>query len=408
VPSLEPRIRAIAVLSTVVFLVMLGLSIISPVLPFYAQELGATTFMVGLLVGALAGARLIVNLPAGALGDRFGNWRMMQIGLLLITTTSFLAVIAFNYWMLLTVRIIEGIGSAFYVTSSLAALGRTAPPEKRGRYMGYYVSFLLLGQILGPTVGGAVAAVWGLRAPFAFYGTVALIGMFLLVFVRLPESRAEAANGKVDWVAVRNLIRNRSFIKVNFGTMSAFFVRSGILSTICPLFFFAKFGWDEATIGLLISIAAFSSLATMLPSGIWADRHGRKLPFTLSFVFTGLVAPLFLVPSDFLGAALVYALWGLAIGLQGPVAAWSTDFAKKETMGTAMGLYREMGDLGFLLGPTILTAIVGVGSFGQNYDISFFFSMAMMLVAAAIIVTAEDPISANRKRKNGEAAVPVE
>jgi MFS family permease len=404
----EPRIRAIAVLSAVVFLVMLGLSIISPVLPFYAQELGASTFMVGLLVGALAGARLVVNLPAGAAGDRFGNWRMMQIGLLLITTTSFLAVVAFNYWMLLTVRIIEGVGSAFYVTSSLAALGRTAPPEKRGRYMGYYVSFLLLGQVLGPTVGGAVATVWGLRAPFAFYGIAALTGMFLLVFAKLPESKAEAATGGVDWVAVKGLIRNRSFIKVNFGTMSAFFVRSGILTTICPLFFFAKFGWNEATIGLLISVAAFCSLATMLPSGIWADRRGRKLPFTLSFVFTALVAPLFLWPSDFLGAVLVYALWGLAIGLQGPVAAWSTDFASKENMGTAMGLYRTMGDLGFLLGPTILTAIVGFGTFGQSYDLAYFFSMALMLVAAVVIVTADDPVSRNAKNKREKAIVPIE
>lgn len=405
---MEPKIRAIAVLSAVVFLVMLGLSIISPVLPFYAQELGASTFMVGLLVGALAGARLVVNLPAGAAGDRFGNWRMMQIGLLLITTTSFLAVVAFNYWMLLTVRIIEGVGSAFYVTSSLAALGRAAPPEKRGRYMGYYVSFLLLGQVLGPTVGGAVATVWGLRAPFAFYGIAALTGMFLLVFAKLPESKAEAATDGIDWVAVKGLIRNRSFMKVNFGTMSAFFVRSGILTTICPLFFFAKFGWNEATIGLLISVAAFSSLATMLPSGIWADRRGRKLPFTLSFVFTALVTPLFLWPSDFLGAVLVYALWGLAIGLQGPVAAWSTDFAKQETMGTAMGLYRTMGDLGFLLGPTILTAIVGFGTFGQNYDVSFFFAMALMLVAAVIIVTADDPVSRNARNRKEKAVVPIE
>ena len=391
-----------------VFLVMLGLSIISPVLPFYAQELGATTFMVGALVGALAGARVIINLPAGTMGDKFGNWRMMQIGLALIATTSFLAVVAFNYWMLLGVRIVEGVGSAFYVTSSLAALGRISPPEKRGRYMGYYVSFLLMGQVLGPTVGGAVATVWGLRAPFAFYGAVALAGMFLLVSVRLPESRGETAREGIDWAAVRKLVGNRSFMRVNFGTMSAFFVRSGILSTVCPLFFNAKFGWDEATIGLLISVAAFSSLGTMLPSGIIADRRGRKLPFTLSFVLTGLIAPFFLFATDFLTAALVYMVWGLSIGLQGPVAAWSTDFASKENMGTAMGLYRTMGDLGFLLGPTVLTGIATVGNFGQVFDISFFFAMAWMLVAACIVVVADDPVARNARNRKDKAPVPSE
>jgi len=401
----DPKLKPIAVLSTVVFLVMLGLSIISPVLPFYAQALGATPFMVGLLVGALAGARVIINLPAGTMGDHFGNWRMMQIGLLLVATTSFLAVIAFNYWMLLAVRITEGVGSAFYVTSSLAALGRMSPPDKRGRYMGYYVSFLLMGQVLGPTVGGAVASVWGLRAPFGFYGAAAVAGMLLLTFVHLPESRGETNAGGINWGAVRQLASNRSFIRVNFGTLSAFFVRSGILSTICPLFFNAKFGWDEATIGFLISVAAFSSLGTMLPSGILADRYGRRLLFVMSFVLTGLVAPLFLWPTDFLGAVVVYAIWGLAIGLQGPVAAWSTDFANKETMGTAMGLYRTFGDLGFLLGPTILTALAGLGSFGQQYDIAFYFAMAMMLVTACIVVLAEDPMGRRAKlARDGLAA----
>ena len=406
---MDPRLKPIAVLSAVVFLVMLGLSIISPVLPFYAQALGATPFMVGLLVGALAGARVAINLPAGTMGDRFGNWRMMQIGLLIVATTSFLAVVAFNYWMLLGVRIAEGVGSAFYVTSSLAALARMAPPEKRGRYMGYYVSFLLMGQVLGPTVGGAVATVWGLRAPFAFYGVAAVAGMLLLTFVHLPESRGEAnAGGGIDWVAVRRLVSNRSFMRVNFGTLSAFFVRSGILTTICPLFFNAKMGWDAATIGLLISIAAFSSLGTMLPSGILADRYGRKLPFVLSFVLTALVTPLFLWPGDFLGAAVVYALWGLAIGLQGPVAAWSTDFAEKETMGTAMGLYRTFGDLGFLLGPTILTAVSGLGAFGQQYDIAYFFAMALLLISACIIVVADDPVARRAKKAGEKSVVPVD
>jgi len=403
----EQRIRAIAVLSAVVFLVMLGVSIISPVLPFYAQELGASTFMVGLLVGALAGARLFINLPAGTLGDRFGNWRMMQIGLLLIATTSFLAVIAFNYWMLLGVRIIEGVGSGFYVTSSLSALGHAAPPEKRGRYMGYYVSALLLGQALGPSVGGGVASVWGLRAPFAFYSIVALAGMFLLLAARLPDLKAKVTTTHVNWVAVRKLLGNRSFIRINIGTMSAFFVRSGILTTIGPLFLNAKFGWDEAKIGILISVAAFSSLATMLPSGIIADRRGRKLPFVFSMVLTGLIAPLFLLPGDFLGAAIVYSLWGLAIGLQGPVAAWSTDFAEKETMGTAMGLYRTMSDLGFLLGPTVLTAVAGLGSFNQPYDVAYYLAMVWMLVAAVILVGADDPVGRNAKKNRQNQAVMV-
>src|SRR5512136_1365093 len=98
---MDPIKRTVLVLSSVVFLVMLGVSIILPVLPLYAESLGADVFLAGVLVGALPAARVFVDLPAGALGDRFGNPQMMRYGLVLIVVSSFGAAVAFNYWVLL-------------------------------------------------------------------------------------------------------------------------------------------------------------------------------------------------------------------------------------------------------------------------------------------------------------------
>jgi len=401
------KIRGIIVLCTVVFFVMTGISIISPVLPFYAKELGASAFMVGLLVGALASARIVLDLPAGVAGDRFGNWRMMQTGLVLIASSSFMAVIAFNYWMLLGVRVVEGIGSAFYVTSSLAALARTVPETQRGKYMSLYVATLLIGQVIGPSIGGAVTAVWGLRAPFAVYGLLALIGMVLIALVQLPVSGGDIELGRIDWKAVKNLFKNRSFMRVNIGTMSAFFLRSGILLTVSPLYFNAKLGFGGPTIGLLISVAAITSATTMVPSGILADRYGRKIPFVASFVLSALIMPLFMIPTDLLGVIIVYALFGLALGLQGPMAAWSTDLVEKQAMGTAMGLYRTISDIGFLLGPTILAAVLELGRAVNIIELPFFVTLAWMLVAANIIVVADDPIARNAKKAKAIGKVPI-
>src|SRR5512137_767215 len=108
---MDPIKRTVLVLSAVVFLVMLGLAIILPVLPLYAEYLGADVFLAGVLVGALPAARVFIDLPAGSLGDRYGNPRMMRFGLILIAVSSFAAAIAFNYVMLLLVRVLEGVGS---------------------------------------------------------------------------------------------------------------------------------------------------------------------------------------------------------------------------------------------------------------------------------------------------------
>ena len=130
---------AVIVLSVVVFLVLMGLTLITPALPFYAQEFGATATMVGLLISGFALARVVVNIPAGIWGDRTGHRRVMSYGLLIIGVSSFLAGFAFNYWALLAVRVAEGAGSALYVTSSMALLVRLAPKTRRGEYMSYIV-----------------------------------------------------------------------------------------------------------------------------------------------------------------------------------------------------------------------------------------------------------------------------
>ncbi|MDX1534361.1 MAG: MFS transporter, partial [Thermoplasmata archaeon] len=202
---------AVIVLSAAVFLVLMGLTLITPALPFYAQELGATATMVGLLISGFALARVFVNIPAGVWGDRTGHRRVMSLGLLVIAVSSVLAGLAFNYWILLAVRVAEGAGSALYVTSSMALLVRSSPKERRGEYMSYYVAALITGAVTGPAVGGFLAVTFGLAAPFFFYALAALVALVLIrVFLReAPRTEAQEGIGGAD---VKRLLRSPSFL----------------------------------------------------------------------------------------------------------------------------------------------------------------------------------------------------
>ena len=119
-------------LSTFVFLVMMGLSLISPVLPLYAMSFGASVFMVSLLVAAFAVSRMLLDLPAGLLGSRYHPKSLMLFGLALISSSSILCALAPNYWMLLLGRIIEGAGSGFACSHEGARLRPASPwPPRR-------------------------------------------------------------------------------------------------------------------------------------------------------------------------------------------------------------------------------------------------------------------------------------
>ena len=401
--------RTVAVLSGTVFLVMIGISIISPALPQYGLALGATPFLAGVLVGALPTARVLLDLPSGALGDRFGSRRMMIIGLSIIAVTSAIAVHAFHFAVLLSVRFAEGVGSAFYVTSSLATLAKRVPTERRGRYMGLYVNALLIGQLVGPVVGGFVTLAWGLRAPFAVYALLACVGMVLITFGLEPEAES-GAPGRVDRVAVKRLLKDRSYLIVTSGTMAAFFVRAGLVSTVIPLFI--AFNWGiSGTLavtytGVLITTNALAQLITLYPSGLIADRIGRKVPFVISLVAVGLVAPALFLAKDLTSAIPVMFLFGAVIGLHGPLVAWTTDLTPKEIMGTSMGLYRTIGDLGFLLGPVILGFVLDITLVGGHVTVvPFLVAAAWAITAGLLMLLARDPI-AEKKRMEGVAAQP--
>ncbi|MGI0149447.1 MAG: MFS transporter [Thermoplasmata archaeon] len=402
--------RTVSVLSGTVFLVMIGISIITPALPQYATELGASAFLVGVLVGALPAARVILDLPSGAFGDRFGNRFMMRLGLGIIATTSLLAYVAFDYWVLLAVRAAEGIGSAFYVTSSLAALVKHVPAERRGRYMGIYVNALLIGQVIGPVIGGFVVLWWGLRAPFGVYSGMALVGM-LLITAGIPRTpQAEGPSARVDLEAIRRLLRDPSYLLVNIGTMGTFFIRSGLITTVIPLFIYYNWAVERTVAatftGVLITMNALASLFTMYPSGWLADRVGRKVPFVTSLVLAGIVSPFLFFTTDLGTAIPIMFVYGLVLGLHGPLAAWATDLTPPEIMGTSMGLYRTLGDLGFLLGPVLLGAVLQLTMVNNRVTIApFLFASGWVMVSGLALLLARDPVG-ERQRVAASSARP--
>ena len=111
---------------------MMGMSIVSPVIPDYALSFGVPFAMAGLLISGFGLARLLVDLPAGILSSRFGARRLMLLGLAIIAVSSLIAGFAGNYHVLLAARILEGAGSAIYMTTSLTAVTRLSPAGSRG------------------------------------------------------------------------------------------------------------------------------------------------------------------------------------------------------------------------------------------------------------------------------------
>jgi len=191
----------------------LGNSFLIIVLPLYVSSglvsgsaLGLSTSMVAGIVLALFGIASSLAQPfAGHLSDRFARRAPFVVGGLLVFSGVNLAFVwAVEYWMLFGLRIVQGLAAAFTITASLALVNEVSRPGTRGRHMGVYNSFRLVGFGAGPLLASALLAagpfelwsglkVTGFEATFGVASAAALLSMVLVgVFVNDPEETAVA------------------------------------------------------------------------------------------------------------------------------------------------------------------------------------------------------------------------
>ena len=388
---MKRRLLVILNLSLVSGFVILGVSIISPVLPQYARSFSVPVELVGWAVAAFASARLVMDIPAGFLADRFGRKRNMMFGLILIMLSSIAAGTANNYAWLILARIVQGIGSALYVTSATTWVAQVAAGESRGRYMSLYSGLIFAGASFGPTIGGYTAVHFGLSAPFFAYAVFAFIGLMCTLPLKETADSAQTTQSKMRIKDVLSVLSNGPFMLVNCAVLALFFLRAGLRSTLVPLYASLNLGLSEDKIGILLTVAAVATSLCTFPSGFLSDKVGRKKPIMACLFLSGIAA--LLIPSQASLNSLigVMAFYGLATGLQGSIAAWPADVAPKGKLGTAMGVYREMGDLGMFLGPITVTYIAGSISQSTVTFTPFLVPAILCFVVGVLMIWAKDP-----------------
>ncbi|MFX1339238.1 MAG: MFS transporter [Promethearchaeota archaeon] len=381
------------------FLVLLGMSLIAPILPFYAETFNVNYTLIGLAVSAFGIGRILLDMPTGFLAKKYRKKFIMIMGLTLVSFSSFLAGFAPNFWILLLARFIEGIGSALYVTTATVYLALVASPERRGRLMSIYSGFLLLGTIFGPSFGGILAYFFGIRAPFHAYAIVAAIG--IIPTLMLPQIGSPNKDDSRFKDMTRNAgksLLDRNFLLILPAIFTLFFIRTGVRSTLVPLYSENNLKLSVFEVGLLLTIAGLATAATMVPIGNISDRIGRRNPLILSLL---LAIPFVLwIPftEDIFTLALCIIFYGALIGLSGPISAYVTDVSPPDQIEIYMGMYRTIGDVGFVVGPILMGYIADITSpTGTLVEWPpFFVAIIIMLISGLILLKAPNIIPKNQ------------
>jgi MFS family permease len=132
----------------VVLVDVLG-GIILPLLPFYAESMGATPLTVGLLVSAFAVCQLLVGPPLGHLSDRVGRRPVLLISQFGTFVSFLILAAARSLWVVFLARIINGL-TAGNLTVAQAAISDVTKPEERAKAFGLIGVAFSIGFMVGP------------------------------------------------------------------------------------------------------------------------------------------------------------------------------------------------------------------------------------------------------------------
>jgi multidrug resistance protein len=269
------------VLMWTVFVDMIGFLIVLPLLPYYAERLGGTPFLVGALVSTFALAQLASAPLWGRLSDRYGRRPMILAGLLISAVSYVLFETASTVALLFISRFVQGAAGGT-VGVVQAYVSDSVPSEDRAKALGWLTAATSAGVMLGPAIG-SLAAAYGFIGP-GYLAAILCVLNFLFGLWWLPESdRGKEARqtdtrpkGATREAMVDVLAHPRgsvgSMVWIYALGMMAFMAMNGVLA----LFLERRFGITEETIGwFFVYVGAASLVMRTLVLGRAVRRFGE-------------------------------------------------------------------------------------------------------------------------------------
>ncbi len=372
--------RVFPVLALAIFSSMLGAGIVVPLLPLYAESMGATGLWLGFIFAGFSISRTVFTPIFARLSDRKGRKLFLSIGLFAYALISFAYVPAADVYQLVLIRLVHGVTGAMILPIAQAYIGDLSPEGEEGRWMGYSNAAFFSGFGFGPLMGGLLAAQWGMDLAFITMGVLNLLA-FIIAVILLPQSdlKKQAAAVPLSFMGMR---RSRTMIGLCSFRLAIAMGRSSFF-TFLPVFAAMSLGLPANLIGLLIAVHVLLMSALGVPGGRLADIFSRRAMVVIgSFV---VFTYLFLVPmSPGFGMLLALCILG-SIGsamVTPAVMAMTVEEGRKYGMGSAIAAITMALSIGMAVGPILSGAIVDF----VNINAAFYFNAGLSLFGAGIFV----------------------
>ncbi|PYO97802.1 MAG: tetracycline resistance MFS efflux pump [Gemmatimonadetes bacterium] len=370
-----------AVIFFTILVDLIGFGIIIPILPYYAQRLGAGGLGLGALLSVFSAMQFVATAFLGRTSDRVGRRPILLTTMLVNALGYVLFAAAHSYAVLFVARVVSGFAGG-NISAAQAYMADITTPAERSRGMGIIGAAFGLGFIIGPAVGGLSAHYLGPSAPGLVAAGLSLINFVSAYFV-LPESlKAEHRTERELWdfSHIGDAIRHPRLAPLMIAWLLAPFAFSGYTVAI-PFWAGLSFGWKEQQLGWFFSvIGATAAVVQGYVFGKLARRFGERA--LLIAGGCGMAVAIAVIPALHSSAALYAwtAILAFANSIFGPAATGLVSvFADPTEQGTVLGAAQALAALGRLLGPLTLGRV-----YDASHPAAFFVAAAVMALGGLV------------------------
>jgi MFS family permease len=345
--------RAVALAAVVLatFTDMVTYSVAVPVLPDLSRQLGASPTMIGLLFASFGVTLLTVSIPMGAVSDRTGRKAPLVGGMAALAAATVLFAFGRALPWLFLARLVQGAADAVTWVVGFALIADLYGPAERGRVTGIVMSGTSFAFMIGPSLGGWLYELGGMRLPFMAVAILAIAGALAFVWIDVPRDHAAR-----EQVPVSAVVRTPAIAACAAAVVTASATLS-MLEPVVALHLSTNLGIGPARVGLLFGIAAVVNAMLHPIFGHMADRVGaRRLTFTglaLNALALAAVGQSWSFASTIALYVLLAATAALVITPSLAYMGEATTEAGIGSFGVAYGLYNMAWGAGLLGGPAV-------------------------------------------------------
>jgi predicted MFS family arabinose efflux permease len=336
------------------FVIRIGFSAL---LPSIMSELSLSYTRAGLLASAFFYAYVIMQIPSGLLGDRYGRRRILLLGLLGGALSAGLTGLAGSFAALFTARALTGAFQGSLFSNDRAIIATVTPPDRIGLGQGVSFAGPGLGLTAGLVIGGLLVEVLPWRTVMVLFALGPIAAALLIArFVPSPApSPAQEPLGR----RLGGLFANGPLWLLALASLCAI-ANQFILATWAPLFFQEAGVTDVGRAGIYAALQGIAASLGMIVGGFTHDRLARRGFQSKTVIVAGLAALALsmlamaaviaqrsvpaLAMLVFLAAFFCWSIWGAVYTLLGRM-------VRAEDLGAAFGWSNSISFLGAIVGP---------------------------------------------------------